>query len=92
MIFANYGGLLIVVLTGLFWYASGMATLGVFYLILIAPIIMGAIAYRNRHAKTFSKYHKWTYILGLAYAVIVPVISFVLFFIGLYLIGDKSYR
>jgi len=50
MIFATYGGLLLVILTELFWKWSGMASLGTFYLILGAPIVMGLIFYR--HNKT----------------------------------------
>ncbi|MBK7970363.1 MAG: hypothetical protein IPK08_16270 [Bacteroidetes bacterium] len=60
IIFATYGVLLLVVLTTLFWQWSGMASLGTFYLILAAPIVMGIIAYRHRHTKTISKYHYWT--------------------------------
>jgi uncharacterized membrane protein SirB2 len=73
----TYGGLLLVVLTELFWRWSGMASLGTFYLILVAPIIMGVIAYRHRHTKTNSKYNKWAYLFGLLYFVIAPV-TFVL--------------
>ena len=79
IIFANYGGLLLVGLTALFWYWSGLASLGVFYLILFAPMVMGIVAYRNWRKKTISKYHKWTCILGLAYTIVVPVITIVLF-------------
>jgi len=79
LIFVNYGGLILVVLTELFWYWSRLASLGVFYLILVAPFVMGIVAYRNWRKKTISKYHKWTYILGLAYTVVVPVITIVLF-------------
>lgn len=62
IIFSTYGGLLLVILTTYFWQWSGMASLGTFYLILGAPIAMGAIAYRTKQAKTMSKYHYWTYI------------------------------
>ena len=88
IIFATYGGLILVVLIELFWYWSGMASLGIFYLIFGAPIVMGIIAYRHRHTRTISKYHKWTYILGVAY-FIVPVLIFILFLVTLFLMGDK---
>lgn len=42
--FAHYGGLLLLVLTGLFWKISGLATLGVLYLMFIAVFIMLFIA------------------------------------------------
>jgi len=80
IIFATYGGLILAVLTDLFWYWSGMASLGVFYLIFGAPIVMGIIAYRHRHTRTISKYHKWTYLLALAYFIVL-----VLFLVYVYL-------
>jgi len=79
IIFATYGGLVLVILTELFWQWSGMASLGTFYLILAAPIVMGVIVYRNWHIRTISKYHSWVNILGLTYVVIVPVITIMLF-------------
>ncbi|MBK8874213.1 MAG: hypothetical protein IPN13_09935 [Bacteroidetes bacterium] len=79
IIFATYGVLLLVVLTTLFWQWSGMASLGTFYLILAAPIVMGIIAYRHRQTKSISKYHYWTYLSGLLYFAIAPVIFGILF-------------
>ena len=79
IIFATYGGMLLVALTILFWKWSGLASLGTFYLILAAPIIMGLIAYRNRKIKENSKYHKWTYKFGLLYFAIAPLIFIFLF-------------
>ena len=84
IIFSTYGGLLLVALTTLFWQWSGMASLGTFYLILGAPIVMGIIAYRNRRTKSISKYHTWTYNFGLYYFLIAPIT-----FLFLFLISDK---
>ena len=84
IIFSTYGGLLLVTLTTLFWQWSGMASLGTFYLILGAPIVMGIIAYRNRRTKSISKYHTWTYNFGLYYFLIAPIT-----FLLLFLISDK---
>ena len=67
LIFATYGGLLLVALTTLPWAWSGMASLGMFYLILVAPIIMGVIAYRNYKKKELSTYHLWSYKASLMY-------------------------
>ncbi len=61
---------------------SGMASLGTFYLILAAPIIMGIIAYRHRETRTISKYHNWTYLSGLFYFAIAPVIFLILFLVS----------
>lgn len=82
IIFSTYGGLLLVVLTTLFWLWSGMASLGTFYLILAAPIIMGIIAYRHRNTRTISKYHNWTYLSGLLYFAIAPVTFIILFLVS----------
>ncbi|NQY29899.1 MAG: hypothetical protein HRT69_10545 [Flavobacteriaceae bacterium] len=71
--FATYGGLLLVTLTTLFWKWSGMASLGSFYLILGAPIVMGIIAYRNSKKKELSIYHLRTYKAGLLYFLITPI-------------------
>ena len=82
IIFATYGGLLLLFISCLVYPNSwsGMASLGIFYLIFIAPIVMGGIAYR--HSKTIkkSKYHKWTYASGLLYFLITPVTFLILFF------------
>ncbi len=82
IIFSTYGGLLLVALTTLFWLWSGMASLGTFYLILGAPIVMGVIAFRHRQTKTISKYHNWTYLSGLLYFVIAPVTFVILFLVS----------
>ena len=85
IIFATYGGLLLVVLTTLLWKWSGMASLGSFYLILVAPIAMGIIAYRHRKTKKDSKYHKWTYLSGILYFIITPLVILILWFVIEYL-------
>ena len=48
ILFFTYGGWLMVILTGLFWYWSGMASLGVVFLIFVAPFILGFQAYKLR--------------------------------------------
>jgi len=83
VVFITYGGLLLLTLTSLIWPLdwSGIASLGTFYLVFVAPILMGIIAFRLRKARNFSKYHKWTYNSGLLYYVIAPVIMFSLIMI-----------
>jgi hypothetical protein len=73
LIFATYGGLLLVMLTTIFWKWSGMASLGTFYLIIGGPIVMGIIAYRNYRNKGLSKYHMLAYKAGLFYFLITPL-------------------
>jgi hypothetical protein len=81
IIFASYGGLLLVTLTALFWKWSGLTSLGTFYLILGAPIAMAIISYKHRKTKKTSKYHKWTYLLGILYYAIAPVIFVILYLV-----------
>ncbi len=81
ILFATYGGLLLVTLTTLFWQWSGMASLGTFYLILGAPIAMGFMAHRYRKIKASSKYHHWIYISSLSYFIIAPLTISALFLI-----------
>ncbi|MBO0724038.1 MAG: hypothetical protein J2P52_00435 [Blastocatellia bacterium] len=44
ILFATYGGWLLVILTALFLGWSGMGTLGLSYLMFIAPVVMLALA------------------------------------------------
>jgi hypothetical protein len=81
IIFATYGGLLLMTLTSLFWKWSGLASLGAFYFITGAPVIMGLIAYRNYKRRHESKYRYWIYTLGLLYFVIAPMTFGVLFIV-----------
>jgi hypothetical protein len=73
LFFATYVGLLLVMLTTVFWEWSGMASLGTFYLIIGGPIVMGIIAYRNYRNKGLSKYHILAYKAGLFYFLITPL-------------------
>lgn len=79
LLFFTYGGLLMVAYTTLFWEWSGAASLGVFYLLLGAPIVTLVIALRQFKKRSISKYHKWSYYLALLYLGITP-----LFFAALY--------
>lgn len=81
VIFATYGGLLLVALTTLFWKWSGMASLGTFYLILGAPIAMGIIAYRSKQKIKNSKYNNWVYFSSILYFIIAPITFCVLFLV-----------
>ena len=78
IIFATYGGLILVTLTTLLWEWSGMASLGAFYLIFGAPIVLGIITYRHWKTKIISKYHRWIFIAGLTYLIIAPLTFFLL--------------
>ena len=84
IIFATYGGLLLVTLTTILWQWSGMASLGTFYLVVGAPIAMGVIAHRQKKKVNISKYHRWTNNLSFSYFIIAPITLLILF-----LIADK---
>ena len=89
IIFLTYTVFVLVLLSELFWYLPEMASLGAYYLIFVAPLVMGIIEYRLRKTMTISKYHQLAYILGLTY-LIVYVIILVLFLVTLYFMGDKT--
>lgn len=58
-LFFGYGGWLIIFLTLLFWYWSGMAILGFFFLLFVMPlVIFGCIAWLYTKPDV-SKYHKY---------------------------------
>src|SRR4051812_36221951 len=40
IIFLCWGGVLLEALTGMFWHWSGLATVGTFFLILVAPVLL----------------------------------------------------
>ena len=79
ILFATYGGLLTLVLTTFFWEWSGMASLGCFYLILIAPILMLIIAVRNYKKRKTSIYSEWIFYLAISYYIITPLTLIILF-------------
>ena len=85
VIFATYGGLVLVILTTFFWIWSGMASLGFFYLLIGAPILMGIIASRLKPNKEISKYHYWAYKSSIWYFAIGPFSLLVLFLVINYL-------
>ncbi len=74
IVFATYGALLLTVLTPFLWKWSGMSSLGAMYLILVAPIVMGIIAFKHRKTRLNSNYHKYTFISGILYFIIVPIV------------------
>ncbi len=85
ILFITYGGLLMSLLTALFWKYSGMAALGAFYLIILAPILMGIIAYNNHKVTSVSKYHKLAFQAALYYLTIIPVMLVVSYFFRAYI-------
>ncbi|WP_158992663.1 hypothetical protein [Mucilaginibacter sp. L196] len=82
IIFFNYGGLLVVVLTNYLLQWSGMASLGTFYLLLIAPILMVVIAFYYYKSRQLSIYHKSAFMSGALYFIIFPLTLAIIFFIS----------
>ncbi|MGQ7855714.1 hypothetical protein ACUN24_15890 [Pedobacter sp. WC2501] len=80
MIFANYGGLIQIVFIFFLLQWSAVFYLFYFYLALIAPIIMGFIAYRRRNYKTPPIFDQWAYMCAGLYFVFAPIIFAVLYF------------
>jgi hypothetical protein len=71
ILFATFGGWLMVLLTTLFWEWSGMASLGVFYLILVAPIVTGALALNLRHRRAISGFHRGAFVASIGYTGLI---------------------
>jgi hypothetical protein len=67
LLFVSYGGWLLVILTSLFWKWSGMATLGIAYLVLLAPIIMLILTLLLFRQRKLSIYHRSTFVASIAY-------------------------
>jgi hypothetical protein len=73
ILFVAYGGWLMLFLTALFWEWSGMASLGFFYLILIAPFLTAGAAYSLRRRYASSVFHRVAYISSLVYSGLMVV-------------------
>jgi len=82
VLFVTYGGLLLMLLTVLFWEISGMSILGLFYLMCIAPFLMGLIFYRVKKNQKTSIFHQKIFQFSYLYFIIAPLTLLVLFFIG----------
>jgi hypothetical protein len=78
VVFATYGGVLLVFLTVFFWYSSGMAALGFFYLLFVAPIVMLALAYQLYSERNLSKFHRATFTASVLYPIMLATIIGVL--------------
>jgi hypothetical protein len=83
IIFATYGGWLMIALTLLFWYWSGMALLGSMYLIFIAPLVMAALAIMMCRQRRLSRYHFGLFVAsGIYPCIAVALILFEVIFGG----------
>jgi len=77
ILFATFGGWLVVALTALFWEWSGMASLGVFYLVFAAPCITGVLAWRLRQRRPLSAFHRGAFFTSAIYSGLIVVLDVV---------------
>ena len=75
ILFATFGGWLLVALTVLFWEWSGMASLGVFYLVFVAPRITAVLAWRLRQRRADSGFHRAAFWTSAAYSGLILVLD-----------------
>lgn len=75
IVFATYGGWLMIALTLLFWYWSGMALLGLMYLIFIAPFVMMVLAGLMFRQRRLSRFHFGLFVASMIY----PCVTVTLF-------------
>jgi hypothetical protein len=81
ILFATFGGWLVVALTVLFWEWSGMASLGVLGLMLVAPFVTAGVAFNLRKRRELSGFHRNAYAISIAYSALtfLTLASLVLF-------------
>ena len=74
LLFVCYGGALLVVLTSLFWHWSGMASVGVFFLILAAPILLFPVLLSLWKQKSHSFAHRMAFRACAGYYILIAVL------------------
>jgi hypothetical protein len=73
ILFFTLGGWLLVVLTGFLWFWSGMASLGVFYLIFVAPLLTAILAWKLRCQRALSVFHQYAFLGCATYPCVIIV-------------------
>jgi hypothetical protein len=68
VLFATFGGWLMVLLTALFWEWSGMASLGFFYLVLVSPFVMAALGLSLHSRRALSGFHHSAFFASICYS------------------------
>jgi hypothetical protein len=71
VLFGTFGGWLLVVLTALFWKWSGMASIGIFALALVAPFVTAALAWSLRSRRALSRFHRRAFTASVAYSLVM---------------------
>jgi hypothetical protein len=73
LVFGCFAGLLVLLLTILFWKSSGLATIGTAFLLLIAPLIIGFIAY-DSFTKKVNDAENRLFELSILYFIALPLV------------------
>jgi len=71
VLFATFGGWLLVALTALFWKWSGMASIGVFALAFGAPLITTALTWSLRTRRRLSRFHRMAFAASITYSAVM---------------------
>jgi len=82
VIFAHFGAVLVLLLTTLFWYASGMASLGLFYLPTGGSLVMTVLAGLAYYRRNLSPYYRIAFIAaGIYILLMIIAIAVVVFWV-----------
>jgi hypothetical protein len=74
ILFFTIGGWLEVLLTVWLWEWSGMASLGMLYLLLIAPVLTGVMCWRLRTQRGLSGFHRCAFFLNGSYPCLAIIV------------------
>lgn len=74
LLFVCYGGVVLVLLTSLFWQWSGMASLGVFFLLLAAPVLLFPVLLSLWKQKNQSSAHRAAFRACAGYYILLVVL------------------
>jgi hypothetical protein len=88
ILFVTLGGWLMVALTLSLWRYSGMMLIGGLYLVFVAPVITGAMAFGLRSEQVQSIYHRRAFSISRAYSITL-VVAVVMWFSFLLVFGKK---
>ena len=80
LIFANYGALIITILTFYLLNWSAVAVMVYFYVTIAAPIIMAIIAFRHRKNKKENNLYKHLYYSAISYIILFPLVCLLIYF------------
>jgi hypothetical protein len=70
----TYGGFFLILASTLARTWSAVASLITFYLVLVAPILMGVVAYKSRRARLVSTPHRLVFYAAAGYFMALPLL------------------